>query len=340
MRINASIDIPQFDPEEDLIDLVLEKLRLINEDLLVDPEQVIYSFCHKNGLSDTHVGLSPAQRSDLSEFAKVLKQRFGTSEASAANRFNSIRMRAGEDENDLMVRITQIANLMKKRPINALVDKSDQFFLREKFISSLPDPTIRLLLRQMDVSPSDLVRKARNLRLAKETENRADTSVPNQLVALTHRIRELESAKLECDFCGRNHSSVDCRENAKGKANYNKTVNGERKPKKYVHFDENGQNLTFPPNQNSRPFYPNNYPRGIGGHPSYWSHPGPRNYPPNYGYFRPPNNHFNQSFFMDQSNPDTPYHPHQVFFSENPESGEFELPAHFYNKIDPKDSFS
>ena len=340
MRLNAQIDIPQFDPEEDIVDLVIEKLKLISEDLMVDSEQVIYGFCHKNGLSDMHVGLSQSQRSNLSEFAKVLRSRFGTSEASAANRFNAIRMRNGEDENDLMVRITQISNLMKRRPINAPLDKNDQFFLREKFISCLPDPTIRLLLRQMDVPPTDVIWRARSLRLAKDIENRADSSVPHQLVTLTQRVRELESAKIECEHCGRNHHSTDCRENAKGKANYNKTVNGERKPKKYVHFDEYGQNLTFPHNQNFRPSYPNYYPHnGHGGRPAYWSNFGPRNHHSNYGYFRPQNN-FNHSFFIDQNYPDGPHQPYQAFYSENLPSHDTDPHPCFFQNDAPNDPFS
>ena len=322
MRLNAQIQIPSFDPETDLVDLVIEKLKLINSDLAVDAEQVIYSFCYKNSLSDTHVGLSSLQRSDINEFAKVLRERFGTTEATAASRFNNIRMRSGEDESDLMTRICQISNLMKRKPINAISDSSDTFFLREKFISCLPDPAIRLLLRQMDVAPKDLVRRARELRLAKETEKRQENHIPSQIVALTQRVKELETNQTMCKFCGRNHHSDDCRDNAKGKANFNKTQNGQRKPRRYVHFDESGRE-TSAPRQDTRNGYSQHHPQNhfrprFNSNQSYY-HDQPYHIP--YGYqnqghfrFRQP---FHNAFFTDQPFFGEPNSPYPTFFSQH-----------------------
>ena len=329
MRLNAQIEIPSFDHEIDLVDLVIEKLRLITTDLQVDSEQVIYSFCYKNSLSDTHVGLSSAQRSNIDEFGKILKQRFGTTEAAAASRFNNIRMRSGEDESDLMSRICQISNLMKRKPINTVIDNADSYFLREKFISCLPDPTIRLLLRQMDVTPKDLVRRARELRLAKETEKRHENHLPSQIVALTQRVQELETDRLTCKFCGRNHHSDDCRDNAKGKANFNKTQNGQRKPKRYVHFDESGRQMSNP-HQNTRRGHSHRY------HQNRFR---PR-FQPNQNYFNDqsyhvPHGYLNQGHFGFR-------HPTQnaAFFTDQPFFNDINnpYPAFFSQRSNPNGS--
>lgn len=295
MRLNAQIDIPNFDPLEDLVDLVIEKLKLINTDLAVDQEQLIYSFCYKNGLGDTHVTLSNYQRSDLKEFSKILRQRFGTNEASAASRFNAIKMKSDEDENDLMNRIVQLANLMKRKPINTPLDRSEAFFIREKFISSLNDPTIRLLLRQMNTDPDELVGRARELRLAKQTEQRAEKHLPTQIVALTRRIDELEMKRLECSHCGRSHHSNECRENPKGKAEYRKTQQGQRRPRNYVHFDERGRNINY---QNFRP--QNNI-----------HHSRSQN---NFRNFRPEDNFYNH---RPQNNPRQGYPNRPRFYSDD-----------------------
>ena len=270
MRMSAQIEIPIFDQDETIIDMVIEKLRFIHEQLGVESEQIIFAFCSKNNLSDTHLSLNNAQKSSIDEFAEVLRERFGTSEASAANKFGAIQMRSNEDESDLMARIKHIFNLMKRKEINSPVDKGDEYFLKEKFISSLTDPSVRLLLRQTNVNFKDLVKTARDLRQAKDTESKMTEKASERslLIALSKRVDELELGPTVCDHCGRNHLNSQCRENEKGKAQYRKQKNGSNKPKAYVHFNESGQreNPTNKkkadskpqPNQNNQT-QPNNY---------------------------------------------------------------------------------
>ena len=260
VKIGTQLKIPSFKKGYDDAFEALDKLDAIKMMHSLDDSTIISCFLQESDMTDLLLSLSRAELSDLTAFRQQFLLRYGDSQSAAATRFSTLSQKATEDETSFLTRIQRTFNLLRAQPPNSALGLGDKQIVRERFLSGLKDPSIRLKLREENVLFHNLVSRARELRNAKESEDQASSSDLTAVVAsLTARLDKMSAQLNNCNWCGRGHHSSQCRANAKARAEYNKVKQGQRRPQNYVSFDTNEHSNNNRWNENSNLYHQHNY---------------------------------------------------------------------------------
>ena len=229
-----TITLPSFNPHSDSIEEVLAKLQKIIP-LYGDPQAqrhatptIILNFLQASNLDHLILNLTADQLNNFGAFKQAMLRRYAR--VSPATDFYMITQSIGELEADLMARLTRMWQRIKN---TAQLDDGDRTVIRERFLSALRDPSIRLKLRESNAAFEDLPDIARRLRSAREVEDSQPSTISLMYEIKTLR-DEVEKLRFQppCPKCGLGHKESECRANSKQKAQHNKSVKFGRTPRR------------------------------------------------------------------------------------------------------------
>ena len=128
-----------------------------------------------------------------------------------------------------MARLTRMWQRIKR---TATLDDGDKLVIRDRFLSALRDPAIRLKLRESNATFEELPDLARRLRSAREVEDSQPSTI-NLMYEIKTLREEVEKLRFRtpCSKCGLGHDESECRANSKQKAQHNKSVRFGRTPR-------------------------------------------------------------------------------------------------------------
>ena len=171
MRIQSSVQYPNFDPAAgDDAELAINSLSIL-QDLGYSVKSLIIGFCYQNGLSELLLALTPMQKSDFKLFAREFRRWYGTNPATAQAEYDRLRQKHGENELALWERINRCFRQVEGRRAS----NDDNYRLCQKFIDSLSNEETALLLRPKFLrdeyrSTTELVQEAISIRQSLETQ--------------------------------------------------------------------------------------------------------------------------------------------------------------------------
>ena len=227
------ITLPSFNPQSDSIEEVLAKLQKVIP-LYGNPEAqrmatptIIFNFLQASNLDHLILNLTADQLNDFTQFKEAMLKRYAR--VSPATDFYITNQSIGELEADLMARLTRMWQRIKR---TATLDDGDKLVIRERFLSALRDPAIRLKLRESNATFEELPDLARRLRSAREVEDSQPSTI-NLMYEIKTLREEVEKLRFRtpCSKCGLGHDESECRANSKQKAQHNKSVRFGRTPR-------------------------------------------------------------------------------------------------------------
>ena len=260
VRISTMLPSEDADAEE-TIDALRDIMRLGYNEM-----EVIAAYLgSSDSFRDLRMSLSYGQKTSLQKFADVLRERKPIDPDIAQARFENIKQKFGEDEMDLWFRCVRLFNMSNGLPQNMAIGRVGQNAVRGRFINALRSDEISDKLRLDKVPYDQLVSRARELRLLskhlrkskdekvmvtfKPQTNPVKPDVPaegqrcKKHPTLDHLDKDCTRFKLcsicnkpghdepscwFCNRCGYHHMQLDCRANAKSRANFNKRRNTAR----------------------------------------------------------------------------------------------------------------
>ena len=229
-----TITLPSYNPHSDSIEEVLAKLQKIIP-LYGDAQAqrhatptIILNFLQASNLDHLILNLTADQLNNFAAFRQAMLRRYAR--VSPATDFYMITQSIGELEADLMARLTRMWQRIKN---TAQLDDGDRAVIRERFLSALRDPSIRLKLRESNADFDELPDLARRFRSAREVEDSQPSTVSLMYEIKTLR-DEVEKLRFQqpCPKCGLGHKENECRANSKQKAQHNKSVKFGRTPRR------------------------------------------------------------------------------------------------------------
>ena len=218
-----TITLPSFNPATDSVEEVLAKLQKLiplygnDETQRLATPTIIYNFLQASNLDHLILNLSSEQLNNFESFRKAMLERYAR--VSPATDFYHATQNIGELEADLIARLTRMWQRIKS---SATIQEGDKLIIRERFLGALRDPTVRLKLRESNVSFEELPLRAQQIRAAREIEDHQNSTLQAQINILQEELQILRVGR--CPHCGLGHEGNECRANPKMKAQHNKNV--------------------------------------------------------------------------------------------------------------------
>ena len=205
---------------------------------------ILVNFLTTNNMTDVMPELSEEELNDAEQFRDALRKIYGTGDPVAS--FNMIQEKHMEDASLLLRRIKKAWNRVKKVKDNTEISLGEQDIIKDRFIKSIKDPSLRMKLRIWNTPYQDLVKVVRDYKTAEKIENTANEQ-SSAIAAVAYE---------SCRHCGLAHASETCRSNAKQKTMYNKRLKNNKPVSRAavkIIPDRYGNDNRYQPVQRERP---------------------------------------------------------------------------------------
>ena len=202
-KLSAPAFRVDFDDAHETMNTMQKLIGILGEDSV---GTLILKFCNQNNLHHLIANLSQESLTSFPKFKEEFLKRYSYTDCSQS--FLTINQNPGEDEYDLLERCKRRILIMRDDgDLQTELTRSESHLIRERFLSSLSDPAIRMKLRaEVNASIEELVKQARAIRKAQEFENK----------------NVVNSVQPSCFKCGWAHHTSQCRASPKTKAAYNR----------------------------------------------------------------------------------------------------------------------